>query len=336
MSRHGICVTATSLLSLNLNPTETATMWCTRWFLPLVILPLPTAPPYFLAVFLISMFLHARPCFYCMMLLTALFTSSCYWQAIPIDSPLSRPVGNTTTFREAILANLSLPDTSALNQDPSSSLSADLELKLSNGSTKLDGLLPPAIQLLDRCWCNIFSRSGLFEPTDVCQWEMESVRVARKAIEMRAKNAVERNSECLSDGEESTEEVESSEGATGADDNVEDADGGSSFSLRGLRELLFPTASPASAPKYRLKPSSPPLPSVASPSEPTATLFREPNAHESHHTDPEASPITDFSTSPTPTQRLKLLRPYYDLRPYGIDITLDFHWDRNAYTQTNS
>ncbi|KAL5495870.1 hypothetical protein ACEPAI_1334 [Sanghuangporus weigelae] len=312
-------------------------MWCTRWFLPLVILPLPTAPPYFLAVFLISMFLHARPCFYCMMLLTALFTSSCYWEAVPIDSPLSRSVASATTFRAAIMANLTLPDTSALKtQDPSSSLSANLELKPSNGSTKLDGLLPPAIQLLDRCWCNIFSRSGLFEPTDVSRWEMESVLVARKAVEMRAKNAAERNSECLSDGEESMEEIGSSERATSADDNVEDADGGSSFSLRGLRELLFPTASPASAPKYRLKPSSPLLPSVAGLSEPTATPFEEPNVHETHHTGPEVSPITDFSTSPTPTQRLKLLRPYYDLRPYGIDITLDFHWDRNAYSQMNS
>ncbi|KAL5518385.1 hypothetical protein ACEPAH_67 [Sanghuangporus vaninii] len=273
------------------------------------------------------MFLHARPCFYCMMLLTALFTSSCYWQAIPIDSPLSRPVGDATTFREAILANLSLPDTSILNQDPSSSLSANLELKPSNGSTKVDGLLPPAIQLLDRCWCNIFSRSGLFEPTDVSRWEMESVLVARKSIEARVKNAVGRNSEDLSDREESIE-VGSSERATGADDNVEGADGGSSFSLRGLRELLFPTVSPSSAPKYRLKPSSPPSPSVVSPSEPTVTPFGESNVPESYH--------TDFSTSPTPTQRLKLLRPYYDLRPYGIDITLDFHWDRNAHTQTNS
>ncbi|KAL5495817.1 hypothetical protein ACEPAI_1281 [Sanghuangporus weigelae] len=283
---------------------------CTRWFLPPVILPLPTAPPYFLAVFLISMFLHARPCFYCMMLLTAPFTSSCYWQAVPIDSPLSRPVGSATTFREAILANSSLLDTSALkSQDPSSSLSANLELKPLNGSTKLDGLLPPAIQPLDRCWCNIFSRSGLFEPTDVSRWEMENVLVARNAIEIRAKNAAERNSECLSGGEESTEEVGTSEGPTSVDGNVEDADGGSSFSLRGLRELL---------------------------SEPTLTPFEEPDVHESHHTDPEASPITDFSISPTPTRRLKLLRPYYDLRPYGIDITLDFHWDRNAHTQTNS
>ncbi|KAH0838667.1 hypothetical protein J3R83DRAFT_6994 [Lanmaoa asiatica] len=34
---------------------------CTRWFLPLLLLPLPTAPPYFLVLFLLTLALHARP-----------------------------------------------------------------------------------------------------------------------------------------------------------------------------------------------------------------------------------------------------------------------------------
>ena len=34
---------------------------CTRWYLPLVLLPLPIAPPYFLVLFLLSTTLHARP-----------------------------------------------------------------------------------------------------------------------------------------------------------------------------------------------------------------------------------------------------------------------------------
>ena len=34
---------------------------CTRWFIPLLILPLPSSPPYFLILFLISMIIHARP-----------------------------------------------------------------------------------------------------------------------------------------------------------------------------------------------------------------------------------------------------------------------------------
>lgn len=34
---------------------------CTRWFLPLLLLPLPTAPPYFLVLFLFSLTMHAKP-----------------------------------------------------------------------------------------------------------------------------------------------------------------------------------------------------------------------------------------------------------------------------------
>lgn len=34
---------------------------CTRWFIPLLILPLPSSPPYFLILFLVSMIIHARP-----------------------------------------------------------------------------------------------------------------------------------------------------------------------------------------------------------------------------------------------------------------------------------
>jgi len=34
---------------------------CTRWFLPLLLLPLPTAPPFFLVLFLLSLTMHAKP-----------------------------------------------------------------------------------------------------------------------------------------------------------------------------------------------------------------------------------------------------------------------------------
>ncbi|EJD04575.1 uncharacterized protein FOMMEDRAFT_36571, partial [Fomitiporia mediterranea MF3/22] len=153
---------------------------CTRWFLPLVILPLPTAPPYFLAVFLVSLFLHARPCFYCMMLLTALFTSSCYWQAVPVESALTYPIGDATTFGEALRANLSIP-----SLDANSNLTSNTDNLSTDaiGSWNVNLDLPPVVQLIDRCWCNVFSRSGLFHPGDVAAWERESVDQARKAIE---------------------------------------------------------------------------------------------------------------------------------------------------------
>lgn len=90
---------------------------CTRWFIPLLLLPLPAAPPYFLLVYLLTLTLHARPwydslflhfptlfdffdSFYCIILLTALFISSCYWQPIPTNSPLSNPISADTLLSQ--------------------------------------------------------------------------------------------------------------------------------------------------------------------------------------------------------------------------------------------
>ncbi|CAB4394064.1 hypothetical protein GLOIN_2v1617799 [Rhizophagus irregularis DAOM 181602=DAOM 197198] len=54
-------------------------MYCMRWFIPLLLLPFPNAPPFFVLIFLVSYFLHQRPCVYCTILLLALFSSTCYW-----------------------------------------------------------------------------------------------------------------------------------------------------------------------------------------------------------------------------------------------------------------
>ncbi|KAI8053930.1 hypothetical protein BDF22DRAFT_682133 [Syncephalis plumigaleata] len=54
-------------------------MYCMRWFIPLLLLPQPTAPPYFVFCYLISYFLHKKPCAYCSALLLALLGSTCYW-----------------------------------------------------------------------------------------------------------------------------------------------------------------------------------------------------------------------------------------------------------------
>jgi len=122
-------------------------MWCTRWYLPLLLLPLPTAPPYFLILFLLSLTMHAKPCFYCIVLLTTLFVSSCYWQPFPMNNPLSKPWSeNITTFTDALHA--SLPHT--------------------------DRPLPSVMHVVDRCWCD-FSAGGFFEPFNVSRWEEISV-----------------------------------------------------------------------------------------------------------------------------------------------------------------
>ncbi|CAO3638534.1 unnamed protein product [Cunninghamella blakesleeana] len=38
-------------------------MYCMRYFVPLLLLPFPDAPPIFVILFLISFFLHQKPCF---------------------------------------------------------------------------------------------------------------------------------------------------------------------------------------------------------------------------------------------------------------------------------
>ncbi|KAH7916495.1 hypothetical protein BJ138DRAFT_1121870 [Hygrophoropsis aurantiaca] len=132
-------------------------MWCTRWFLPLLLLPLPIAPPYFLVLFLFSLALHAKPCFYCVVLLGALFLSSCYWQSFPLDTALSVPwSSNITTFSEAL--NASLATDSDLFQ-----------------------VKPSIIRVVDRCWCDF--ASGMFEPFDVRTWEEASVQRLKMEIE---------------------------------------------------------------------------------------------------------------------------------------------------------
>ncbi|GJE87850.1 hypothetical protein PsYK624_039340 [Phanerochaete sordida] len=144
-------------------------MWCTRWYLPLVLLPLPIAPPYFLLLFLLSTTLHARPCFYCIMLLTAMFMASCYWPPVSLDEPLSRPWSdNITTFGEALTSRI--PDLPA-------------------------ELMPATIPIVDRCWCDL--SMGFFEPFNSTRWEWNSVEKVKTELEQRLAGRGESDSQSL-------------------------------------------------------------------------------------------------------------------------------------------
>ncbi|KAJ3879339.1 hypothetical protein F5051DRAFT_371261 [Lentinula edodes] len=135
-------------------------MWCTRWYLPLILLPLPTAPPIFLLLFLFTLTMHAKPCFYCIILLSTLFVSTCYWSPIPLDAPLSVPwAENITTFREGLTSTLS----------PSYSKP-----------------LPSMIQPADRCWCDL-STAGFFEPFNTSLWERMSVEKLKDTLERQVR-----------------------------------------------------------------------------------------------------------------------------------------------------
>jgi hypothetical protein len=100
--------------------------------------------------------------FYCIVLLTTLFVSSCYWQPFPTDSPLTVPWSDDiTTFSEALNSTL-MPNHSYA--------------------------LPTVIRAVDRCWCD-FSMGSLWEPFNVSQWEYLTVQRVRRDLERQQKDA---------------------------------------------------------------------------------------------------------------------------------------------------
>ncbi|KAF8272413.1 hypothetical protein EI94DRAFT_1718597 [Lactarius quietus] len=104
------------------------------------------------------MIIHARPCFYCIILLTALFLSSCYWQPVPFTSSVSSAWATNATFATILNSLLSSP---------------------------IAAPLPAVIRLADRCWCDV-SSSQLFEPFDIARWELASVEQLKDELERDA------------------------------------------------------------------------------------------------------------------------------------------------------
>ena len=105
---------------------------------------------------------HLISCsFYCIILLTALFLSSCYWQPVPLDSSLSSSWATNVTFATVLTAALSSSATAPL---------------------------PAVIRLADRCWCDV-SSSRLFEPFDIARWERTSIEQLKEEIEHDAASA---------------------------------------------------------------------------------------------------------------------------------------------------
>jgi hypothetical protein len=93
--------------------------------------------------------------FYCIILLTALFLSSCYWQPVPFTSTVSSAWATNATFATILNSLLSSP---------------------------IAAPLPAVIRLADRCWCDV-SSSHLFEPFDIARWELASVEQLKEELE---------------------------------------------------------------------------------------------------------------------------------------------------------
>ena len=227
--------------------------------------------------------------FYCIILLTTLFISTCYWQPFPVDTPLSTPwAENITTFAAALNATL-----------------------MANYSRPL----PPVIRAVDRCWCDL-GAGGLFEPYNISQWEHNTVRRLVKDLERDARiedARLQKEHEARKREERDTfflTKFEDDEAAapTPHQTSVESPAASLSFWVR--LKLL---ADKAIAPSFSISiPPPPPPPSIS-------TGVPEPPVQEAKKINPPPAP-THVQDS--------LIRTEYDLRPYGLGMIVDLRWAR--------
>lgn len=230
--------------------------------------------------------------FYCVILLTALFSSTCYWQPISTNTLLTQPIGNATTFAEAISANLSMYD-------------EESRLKYA----------PAMIQLLDRCWCDFglglssfgndggVMRGDLFSPRDVTQWENASIQLAREDYVKKLKG---------------NQAVEESSDASEEEDAVEDEDEDDQIDTDEFGTVNGTRASAESPSLWRLWDS-------VFQSTPSSL-----NHSSTERAPSETQNDTTGSSVPDAPSNQSWFRREYDLRKHGLDIVIDFGWSRGS------
>ncbi|KAF8603217.1 hypothetical protein BDV93DRAFT_523564 [Ceratobasidium sp. AG-I] len=320
-------------------------MWCTRWYLPLLLLPFPTAPPFFLLVLVFSLTLHARPCLYCIVLLVALFTSSCYWAPTPLDIP--------SHALESIIPTLSAPRATI---DLQSLLAAPAEPTSATTASGPHITYTARLERPKRCWC---APQNLFEPFNITDWEARSsvlVSVRRglwdwlqeEELEGPSVPETKRESEA-GEKEELVEPKPAVDPSTEVHSQAADAplaatswrsrwatiqgrvaSYGRSVGSRPSAGSIINSSSDHVRPEVRSPPvplKNPPLPVPhGQPSAPITSSASTPTlapAPTSEPTNGAVVPTLDTSATSQPW-----LRRQYDLRPYGGGIILDFGWGR--------
>ncbi len=274
---------------------------CTRWYLPLLLLPLPHRAP-LLSPPLSRLHHHTRealvcPVFFGRLLLTfiVVFTASSYSRRF-----LSRhAIGNRSpsTHRSARLGLRTSP--------PSPPHS--MPTLMANYSRPL----PPVIRAVDRCWCDL-GAGGLFEPYNISQWEHNTVRRLVKDLERDARiedARLQKEHEARKREERDTfflTKFEDDEAAT-PQTSVE-----SPAAALGFWARLKLLTDKAITPSFSMSIPPPPPPSIS-------TVVPEPPAQESKKMIPPQAP-THVQDS--------LIRTEYDLRPYGLGMIVDLRWAR--------
>lgn len=131
------------------------------------------------SVFLFSSLKHwltSTSSFYCMVLLSTMYVSLCYWPPVPTDTPLAQPwAENITTFADAIRHRMpTLPPEK----------------------------VPAMIAVEEHCWCDV--SSGAFSPVNLTKWEEASVNRLVENLEfvIAAEKEADRKRQCeVVDGE---------------------------------------------------------------------------------------------------------------------------------------
>ncbi|KAJ1310675.1 hypothetical protein OPQ81_009202 [Rhizoctonia solani] len=297
-------------------------MWCTRWYLPLLLLPFPSAPPFFLLVLIFSLTLHARPCLYCIVLLVALFTSSCHWAPTPLDIPShvleniypsianSRP---TIDLQSLLNATEMAPSPTAAAPTPRVTYSARLERP-------------------KRCWCTPYN---IFEPFNTTKWDQRAtVLVFVKQgfwdwlvdQETEPDQPTDITSPQQDTSSEETEEPSVTVAATSTNPTPTSWRTkwnalSSYFSSRATEQK--DTSTPKSRPNGRTKPPvRAPLDPVSKPT-PTPTATATATPIEAVPTQTQAPAVSEKGQ-----EHLPWWQKQYDLRPHGGGVVLDFKWGR--------
>ena len=229
-----------------------------------------------------------------MVLLTAMFMSTCYWPPIPIQTPLVRPwTENVTTFADAL--HLMMPNLP-------------------------EERVPTTMPVADRCWCDL--SNGFFTSFNTTKWEEQSVVRLKDSLEkqMAAEEEESERQECeKGEGEtaNSTACAEILERHQANTTTLAPAFPESSVDrrpyiwdmLRGFKFTSTPSILNVSSTEDDTNTNTPPTSPSTS------------DAVDSSTRDVKVAAIPCRSTAPQPW-----LRREYDLRQFGFAMVLDFGW----------
>ena len=229
-----------------------------------------------------------------MVLLTAMFMSTCYWPPVPIETPLVQPWSeNVTTYADAL--RFVLPN---LPEDK----------------------LPTTISIADRCWCDL--SHGFFAPFNNTKWEELSVTRVKDSLEkeLAAEERAREQARCeAAGGEQNT--------GSGACEVPQDEPAAPeptpSPSLSFPESLIWKFAQRLRS-RGKTASTVPINDSLVEGPEPTQASNPSKGYLEAHGAVTGVPKVTIVpEQSPV---RLPWLRREYDLRRFGFAMVLDFGW----------